>query len=414
MELLKIWRIILGYRMMIVVMTLTATVSAVLLTYALPAKYIATAVILVRPKETIKINSGGENKEILDFPLSRSAPMDAPSKTYMEIIQSHAVAERVVRALDLDKPKPKTYDSWWDEWKDIIKTYVKEFVRSARHIFKYGEIIEVTDFEKAVEDIQENLKMEAKKNTYIFMISYGSGNPQEAADVANEMAKIFLEHTSEADKNEAMANRISLATQLQESAKNLTKAREALKRFKETNRTFSLREEYTEGLKVITSLESSLEEAEVKLAGLLEKYPSTNQEVIEAKAERDQLLRSLAQRKRQFQTHPAKEKLLNTLQLEVEATESNYKFIRPKYEDFLLKEYSNPNEIRIVSAATPPSYPSKPIKYYYGGAAFIMGLVIGIGWALLRESSKARFRSVDEIKEVLDTRVLATIPKMKI
>jgi uncharacterized protein involved in exopolysaccharide biosynthesis len=413
MELLKIWRIILGYRWMIIVLTISATVMATLLTYALPVKYLATAVVLVRPKEAFKANPNRENKEILDFPLSHSAPIDAPSKTYMEIIQSRVVAERVVHALNLDHPAPKIYDSKWEEWKDIIKKEIKDFIHTARHIFKYGGVIEVSPFEKAVEDVQENLKMEAKKNTYIFMITYGSGDPHEAANVANELAKIFLEHTSESDKSEIVANRISLGKQLQKSAENLKQTREILKEFKEDNQTFLLKEEYKQGLKVITHLESLLEETETELVGVLEIHSPKSQEVLRVEAERDRLLYALSQKKLQLESHPNKEKFLETLALDVDAAEKNYKFLRPKYDEILLEETRNTNEIRIVSPASPPSYPSKPIKYYYGGAACITGLIIGIGWALFRESSAARFRSINEVKELLDTRVLATIPKMK-
>ena len=63
---------------MITVLTVSSTVIATLLTYALPAKYYATAVVLVRPKKAFEHIIGGESKKVLDFPLSQAAPTRRP------------------------------------------------------------------------------------------------------------------------------------------------------------------------------------------------------------------------------------------------------------------------------------------------------------------------------------------------
>ena len=412
MELMKIWRVILGHWWPITIMSITAATIATLITYVLPPQYKATAVVLVRPEEAIELNASGDSKEILDYPLSHAAPIDAPSKTYIEIIQSRVSAERVVRELGLHLPEE--YDGWWDEWKGKFKRFVKTTIRSTRHIFKYGRVIEVTPFEMAVEDVQENLEMEAKKNTYVFLITFGAGDPEDAAKVANELADILVEYISQEDALETDVNQMSLASELERSNATLTEARLALQQFKEGNETFLLSEEYSEQLKMISTLESSLEMIDIELAGLRETQGPASSELQQKIAERRQAEIALNGKLEAVKTHSEKEKQLNALQLAVDVSETNYKFIRTQYDDVLIAKSSQPNEIKLVSPATPPSYPSKPIKYYYGGAGLAMGLVVGVGWALGRESIQARLRSIDEVKQAFDVAVLATIPKIRV
>ena len=81
----------------------------------LPEQYEFVALVLARPFEDLKFNSGGgDRKEVRDFPVSLSAPIDAPSKTYMEVIKSPAVAVKIVDALQLYVKKPKTDENFFE------------------------------------------------------------------------------------------------------------------------------------------------------------------------------------------------------------------------------------------------------------------------------------------------------------
>jgi uncharacterized protein involved in exopolysaccharide biosynthesis len=197
MEFYRIWRILAGHKWVMIWLPIIATCAGLGASYVLPEQYESTALVLARPFEDIKFNSsGGDRKEVRDFPVSLSAPIDAPSKTYMEVIKSPAVAVKIVDALQLYIKKPKTYESLFETIKDEVKTWVKSTIRTLRNYAKYGRDIPASPFELAVEDIGTNLVVAARKDTYAFDITYRSSDPKEAAAVANMAAEIFLEHSS--------------------------------------------------------------------------------------------------------------------------------------------------------------------------------------------------------------------------
>ena len=85
--------------------------------------------------------------------------------------------------------------------------------------------------------------LEVKKNTYAFSISDMSGDPQEAAAVANTAAEIFLAHNAEAYKREAETSVKFIDSRLKESETILRDAREALQRFKDKAGVFAINDE---------------------------------------------------------------------------------------------------------------------------------------------------------------------------
>src|SRR5688572_29403005 len=163
MEFYRLWRIVVGQKVMIAVITVTGTLAAIAGTYALPSVYEASSLVIVRPEEKIRLSpSQGQSKEVLDFPVSHAAPIDAPSRTYMEVLQSEAVAQRIVTALRLDAPETISNNSLLERLRDEFRVWLKETIRSSRHIVRYGRVIPATRFERAVEDVREYLRLEVK------------------------------------------------------------------------------------------------------------------------------------------------------------------------------------------------------------------------------------------------------------
>ena len=102
MEFYRVWRILVGHKRILIWLPVVATCVGLGLAFVLPEQYVSTALVLVRPTEQLKFNPNADDKQILDYPVGRGAPIDAPSKTYMEEIKSPAVAVKIVEALHLD------------------------------------------------------------------------------------------------------------------------------------------------------------------------------------------------------------------------------------------------------------------------------------------------------------------------
>lgn len=411
MEWHKFGRVILAYRWLIIVLSVSSLISVVLVTYLLPEKYEATTVILVRPHDQMRLSTK-EDKELLNYPLSQTAPIDAPSKTYIKVIKSRTLIEEVVRVLHLDQkkriPSDNTLKELWEEFKE----WSKEWAEWAKDMFKYGRSINVDPFSKAVADVEKGLSLEATKDTYIFDINYQASDPREAAEVANVAAELFIGYMAKADTDEASVTGEFLAGRLREAENEVVRNRAALRKFKETHKTFMISDEYSAKLKVISNLEDELEKTEVKLAGQQEIYTPSNPKVLSSMAEKDRLIRSLRNAKNDIKGNAEKEEELENLKLRVRVAGDRYEILSKAFEDARTREANRISELRVVSKAAPPSYPSKPIKLYYGLAGLATGLLFAVGLALFLEFQLPRLRSMEDVRVVLQLPILATIPVM--
>jgi uncharacterized protein involved in exopolysaccharide biosynthesis len=415
MEFYRIWRILVGHKWVLVCLPIIATCVGLGLTYVLPEQYQSTALVLVRPSEEMKFNSsGGESKEVLDFPVSQSTPIDAPSKTYMEEIKSPAVAVKIVEALQLYIDKPKTYSSWFEAIKDKVKAWVKETIRTVRNYAKYGRDIPASPFDRAVETVEENLLVAVRKDTYAFDISYRSGDPKEAAAVANMAARIFLEHSTAAYRGEAARARVFIEKQLGDSHNVLDKARAAVLAYKSSADTFALKSEYDNKLKMISDLEDTLAKDQGKLAGLKRAYrEGGSPAVIAEEAEIGKLQEEISALRDQLTAYPEKEARLNAILLNERLAQENFEFLLKRDEEARVRESSAITEIRVVSPAEPSLYPIKPVKWVYAGLSFSVALVLAIGWALFAESLDPRVRTMLDLDDELGVPVLGAIPTLR-
>jgi uncharacterized protein involved in exopolysaccharide biosynthesis len=413
MEITKCWRIILAYKWMIIFLSLSALITSISLTYILPEKYDSIAIVLVRPQEKMKFAPDEGGKEALNFPISQLAPFDAASKTYIEVIKSRSVVEKIVHALELDKHETIQSENFYKESSKHFKEKATRYISRILQILKYGRTESVDPFTRAVEKVQKNLSLRTTKDTYIFEITSTSTEPREAAAIANTAAEIFIDYMLDAKKKESLGRRLSLASQLRESERDLGESRLALEQFKKKHRTFSLPEEYSGKLKIINELEADLEKSEVKLAGLLYTYTPSHPAVLAVMAEKDRLMQSLVELKKQVDNHPAKEKQLEDLRLRVKMAEEAYAFINKANEEIHIQEANNSSEIRIVSRAVPPTYPSGPIKIYYALAGLSTAMVFAVMFAFFLEFQAMRLRSIEDVKVALQLPILSTIPVMK-
>ena len=414
MEFYRIWRILAGNKWVLIWLPAIATLVGLGVTYVLPEQYEATALVLVRPFEGLKFNSNnGERKATLDFPVNLSAPIDAPSKTYMEVIKSPTIAVKIVEALQLDVKAPVANQTSFEALKDEVKTWLKNTLRTLRNYSKYGRDIPASPFDLAVEEVENNLVAAARKDTYAFDITYRSGNPKEAAAVANMAAEIFLEQSSEAYRGESGRAREFIGLQLDKSRKALEQARAELLAYQNSGGTFALASEYNERLKNEADLEKTLAKDEATLAGLKHTRLEGSPVLTGQQAEITELKQQLSTLRGQLAAYPEKETRMSPVILTERLAEASYEFFLKNYEEARVKEAETATDIHIVSRAVPGLYPIKPLKYVYAGLSFATALAVAIGWALLFETLDLRVRTIRDLDDEFGVPVLGAIPTLK-
>jgi uncharacterized protein involved in exopolysaccharide biosynthesis len=389
MEFHRIWRILIGNKLLLILLPTIATCVGLGLTYILPEQYESTALVLVRPIEEIKFDpSSGYRKEIRDFPVNLSARIDAPSKTFVEVIKSPAVAMKIVHALRLDIEKPKQYETVFGSIKNQVKNWFKSIALTVPNYLKYGRDISASPLDLAVAGIEKKLVVSVREDTYTFEITYRSSDPNEAAAVANMAAEIFLDDSSEAYRIESARARQFIETQVDESHKALEQARAATLAYKNSGGTFKLKDEYAVQLKIVSDLEITLAKAEGELAGrrlTAKRARVTDTIAIAQEAEIADLKEQISALRIQLAAYPKKERQMNAITLNERLAEQSYEFFLKRYEEARVKEAATIKEIRIVSRAVPGLYPVKPLKYMNAGLSFATAMLVAIGWALLLE-----------------------------
>lgn len=414
MELEKSFRAIRSHAFVITLLCLSALVHSVLITYVVAEKYDASVLVLVRPAENVRLGGAETPKNILDFPLGFNLPYEAPVRTFTEVIKSRTVVEQIVRKLGLDRPKPRPEPRSLKEIWDWLKDESSEFLGKAWDIVQYGRTMPADPFERAVRELQKSISVTTTKNSYVFRISCLWKTPNLAGDIANEAAAVLVDSLTLLIQGEAKGSREFLDHRLQGADRELADARQALRDFKEQNKSILFTEEANERIKIISDLEASLEKIEAELSSLTKTLTPLHPEVVKALAKRDRLLASLAQRRNKLKELPDQESRLAALRLQVKVAEATYEFIKKEYDEARLREVKTVTDIRVVSPAAPPKSPAKPIKIYYAGTALLMALMVGIGFALVRESTvEPLLTTIDEVEGSLALPVLATIPEME-
>jgi polysaccharide chain length determinant protein (PEP-CTERM system associated) len=148
-------------------------------------------------------------------------------ETQMEIIKSRPIIDAVIKKFGIKNKKGLYLDP---------TIYLKKFV-----------------------------KVETVKDTDIINIIVNDETPENAKKIANEIAKIYIEQDT---KNNAEAARISrsfIEDQLVSLKKELAKAEEDIKKFKEKNRTVAIQAEAEEAIKRTSGLQADLAKAQAQL-----------------------------------------------------------------------------------------------------------------------------------------------------
>ncbi|RKZ23899.1 hypothetical protein DRQ20_07560 [bacterium] len=90
--------------------------------------------------------------------------------------------------------------------------------------------------------------------------------------------------------------------------------------------------------------------------------------------------------------------------------EKVYTFLLEKSEELRITEAGKVADIKVIDPATPPKNPIKPKKKRNLAVALVLGLLFGIGGALMVEALDTSVKSPDDIEKRLSLPVLAVIP----
>jgi capsular exopolysaccharide synthesis family protein len=130
----------------------------------------------------------------------------------------------------------------------------------------------------------------------------------------------------------------------------------------------------------------------------------------EAKQHEELLSRVLEEQKAEVNAMSEKMIQYNILKREAEANKSLYDSLQTKLKEAQISSGLKSSNIRIVDPAMVPSTPSRPAKTRNIVLAFLVGLVGGIGLALLREYLDNTVKTPDDVETLARLPSLAVVP----
>lgn len=98
---------------------------------------------------------------------------------------------------------------------------------------------------------------------------------------------------------------------------------------------------------------------------------------------------------------------------ELESAQANYQQGLARYNQFIMQSGVSQGNVSLLNPALVPTRPSSPILERNLALAVVLGFLLGIGLALLRELMDRRLRTEDEVLEATDTVLLGRLPGAK-
>ncbi len=411
MEEIAVLEVLRRHLYLIVALCLITGVAGYVFSFAITEKYDATATVLVRPHEPIKIQGAGDTgKEFLDFPVGQMASVETASRTYIQIIKSTALVDQVVRELNLDKPQPdEEVGSGVFAWLSAcLKAGVKDskdYLWDAVAIVKYGRLLKPDPFTKAVDDVGRGLSLKSYEDTYVFDIKYRDKRPRTAAAVANTTAKLFIQFMEKMRSSEAKFASDHLTSELEQSRERLIAARRNLENYKESHGVVLYQQQYDAQLRVISDLQVELANLDQSLAA----SPGTLAARADA-AKRERLLQILNQRRVELNALPGIERELKLREAEVDVARTTYDTVAKDLKDAEIKGSDPVPAARLISPAAVPELPSRPRRGIIAIASLLSGLLVGVALAFFLEYINRRVRGIHDVEETIGLKVVGTIP----
>jgi polysaccharide biosynthesis transport protein len=246
------------YRAHVITFVVAATLSSVVMTYAVSERYRATSTVLYQPNESVSFRP--KVRDAFGFPMPL-VPLESIGNTIDEVAHSDALLTETVRALHLDQKAPYTGNAFVRAFK-ATKDYVKELRGDAFQVLKYGRVLPKDPFADAVAGLKEDLKVKPSTKAYTFDLEVTDTNPNRAAATVDMVAQLLSQLLARADAEAARAAAERLAPQLNESTNAVAALHARIDAFKARSNISSLDDELTLRLKSVSGFQDELASVE--------------------------------------------------------------------------------------------------------------------------------------------------------
>ena len=310
--------------------------------------------------------------------------------TQVDIIKSHVVADRALRDMEQSD---------------------REAV-AAEHLSEYHveRLDDAGSWRRLVESVLGELNVSTARASRVVALRFTSIDPVIAAKVVNALAEAYVETSLGLSIGPARRNAEWFDQQQADLRKKLEEKQAALTAYQKEKGIISSDDRLDSEVSRYRSISADLLKAqaranEVRAGQLGAQHPEYRRAVEQERALRDTLAR---QERRVFEVKEERDKL-DLLVQDVDNARQTYDIALKEYYQSTMEGQFNQSNVAILSRAMAPTRSISPSKMSQIIGSAIVGLLLGIMFALAAELLNRKIRNESDIKDGLDITVIASI-----
>ncbi len=320
-----------------------------------------------------------------------------------------------------------------------LRGIMTSVVKSMRYAFfwtwntlNYGKYIPLTTYESYLALLRKGIKVEVVEGSFVMQISVTLPDGKLAARAANVLAEAYQKEIAKEFSltgtelqgffDREIASRQAVVDSLVNEEINLGRELGVLSI---NEQKAALQSAMDSELTALTGAQVDLAQLESKVAALKEQIGSITQQDVLAQMDEDlamqQVQRQVLERSivahrenlegfnRQLEELAAKAQPLQAVTFKRENAEANLQDLVQRKLDVYLSTYASLSEVRTISPAIQPKYPSSPEVLVYAIISFIAGLFIAIFVLIAIDSTSESVKTFPDLFNVTGKKALAFI-----
>ncbi|MDM0073089.1 polysaccharide biosynthesis tyrosine autokinase [Variovorax sp. J2P1-59] len=264
---------------------------------------------------------------------------------------------------------------------------------------------------QVTEELQRQLGIaEEGKQSGVIRASLEGASPREISRTLNEIGSLYVRQNVQRKAAEAEKSLTFLGTFLPQLKLQMEEAENKFSGFRHRNSTFDLGTEGKLVLEQSVKLQTSLLELQQKRKELLALYTAEHHSIRTLDAQIAAINAELGELNGRVKALPDTEQELLRLTRDVKVNSELYVNLLNAAQQLRLVKEGKVGNVRIVDAAVAPYKPVKPQSSLVVALAAVVGLLIGLALAFLRNSMRPGLNGPADIEEHTGLHVFATVP----
>ena len=264
---------------------------------------------------------------------------------------------------------------------------------------------------KVNKEVLKNLSVsEAGRQSGIIRISYRSTDADQAEDIVDEIARVYVDQNIRRLSAEAENSLDFMRDQIPFIQRDLLKAEEAFNNFASENQSIDVTAENQAVLTQLVELDTRIQELELERVELNRRFTQNHPNVLAAEEQYRQLLSERARFNQRIQALPDTQQQLVSLRRDVEVANGIYELLLYKAQEMEVARASTVGNVRIIdSAVVDRSAPVAPRKALIVVMGTLLGGLAGVVIVLIKRAIYRGVESADQI-ESSGISVFASVP----